>query len=124
MYTGREEDEQTLRGEGSFVQGATGAGSPAAMAAKAAAQRAFKVIDWEQIGKIVRSDGGKRELAALKRQYDDISNTIDAKLNQVRRGATALPVLGGLGRGRLKSTPVFPARRRGLSGWLGTSVRS
>lgn len=53
------------------------------MAAKAAAQRAFKVIDWEQIGKIVRSEGGKRELAALKRQYDDVSSSIDAKLNQV-----------------------------------------
>jgi len=40
-----------------------------------------KSIDWDYLQKVVVSDGGKRELAALRRAYDDVAATINDKFN-------------------------------------------
>jgi len=45
-----------------------------------AAQKA-KAIDWDYLQKVVVSDAGKRELAALHRAYDDVAATINEKFN-------------------------------------------
>jgi hypothetical protein len=42
-----------------------------------------KSIDWDYLQKVVVSDGGKRELAALRRAYDDVAATINDKFNIV-----------------------------------------
>lgn len=42
-----------------------------------------KSIDWDYLQKVVVSDGGKRELAALRRAYDDVAATINEKFNVV-----------------------------------------
>jgi len=45
-----------------------------------AAQKA-KAIDWDYLQKVVVSDSGKRELAGLRRAYDDVAATINEKFN-------------------------------------------
>ncbi|KAG0504164.1 hypothetical protein M758_4G025400 [Ceratodon purpureus] len=45
-----------------------------------AAQKA-KAIDWDYLQRVVVSDSGKRELAALRRAYDDVAATINDKFN-------------------------------------------
>jgi F-type H+-transporting ATPase subunit d len=40
-----------------------------------------KAIDWDYLQKVVVSDSGKRELAALHRAYDDVTATINEKFN-------------------------------------------
>lgn len=42
-----------------------------------------KVIDWDYLQRVVVSDSGKRELAALRRAYDDVAATINDKFNIV-----------------------------------------
>jgi len=49
-----------------------------------AAQKA-KAIDWDYLQKVVVSDSGKRELAGLRRAYDDVAATINEKFNIVCR---------------------------------------
>eukprot|EP00271_Cylindrocystis_brebissonii_P015896 TRINITY_DN38965_c0_g1_i1.p1 TRINITY_DN38965_c0_g1~~TRINITY_DN38965_c0_g1_i1.p1 ORF type:complete len:164 (+),score=49.96 TRINITY_DN38965_c0_g1_i1:156-647(+) len=52
------------------------------MASKAVATKAGRIIDWDFLFKAIVSDEGKRELGALRRTYDDVSNTIENKLKQ------------------------------------------
>lgn len=61
-----------------------------AQAAGKAVQKA-KTIDWDYLEKVVVSDSGKRELAVLRRAYDDVASTINEKFNIVCR--SSLPVL-------------------------------
>lgn len=42
-----------------------------------------KAIDWDYLQRVVVSDSGKRELAALRRAYDDVAATINDKFNIV-----------------------------------------
>jgi hypothetical protein len=42
-----------------------------------------KAIDWDYLQKVVVSESGKRELAALRRAYDDVAATINEKFNIV-----------------------------------------
>jgi len=42
-----------------------------------------KAIDWDYLQKVVVSDAGKRELAVLRRAYDDVTATINDKFNIV-----------------------------------------
>ncbi|CAI7931934.1 unnamed protein product [Closterium sp. NIES-54] len=53
------------------------------MSGKAAVQRAFKAIDWEKLSRVVVSEEGKREMAALKRAHDEVSHTLNTKFNEV-----------------------------------------
>lgn len=50
------------------------------MSGKAVA-RAGKSIDWDHLSKVVVSDAGKRELASLRRAYDDVAATLNEKFN-------------------------------------------
>ncbi|CAI5475757.1 unnamed protein product [Closterium sp. Yama58-4] len=52
------------------------------MSGKAAVQRAFKAIDWEKLSRVVVSEEGKREMAALKRAHDEVSHTLNTKFNE------------------------------------------
>lgn len=53
------------------------------MSSGKAVQRA-KAIDWDYLQRVVVSDSGKRELAGLRRAYDDVAATINEKFNIVR----------------------------------------
>jgi F-type H+-transporting ATPase subunit d len=50
------------------------------MSGKAVA-RAGKSIDWDHLSKVVVSDAGKRDLAALRRAYDDVAATLNEKFS-------------------------------------------
>ncbi len=50
------------------------------MSGKAVA-RAGKSIDWDHPSKVVVSDAGKRDLAALRRAYDDVAATLNEKFS-------------------------------------------
>eukprot|EP00475_Leptophrys_vorax_P041762 TRINITY_DN78815_c0_g1_i1.p1 TRINITY_DN78815_c0_g1~~TRINITY_DN78815_c0_g1_i1.p1 ORF type:complete len:190 (-),score=30.38 TRINITY_DN78815_c0_g1_i1:186-674(-) len=51
------------------------------MSAKQVA-RAFRSIDWDKLAKVVVSEEGKREMAALRRAHDEVSGILDTKFNQ------------------------------------------
>eukprot|EP00897_Mesotaenium_endlicherianum_P008372 jgi/Mesen1/7563/ME000392S06824 len=52
------------------------------MSGKAVAEKITKAIDWEALAKVIISDEGKREMSALRRTFDDVSNTLETKMNQ------------------------------------------
>lgn len=50
------------------------------MSGKAVA-RVGKSIDWDHLSKVVVSDAGKRDLATLRRAYDDVAATLNEKFS-------------------------------------------
>lgn len=53
------------------------------MSGKNVATKVGRAIDWEHLSKVVLSEEGKRELAKLRLAYDDVSYTLETKLNLV-----------------------------------------
>eukprot|EP00246_Nothoceros_aenigmaticus_P004242 TRINITY_DN15697_c0_g1_i1.p1 TRINITY_DN15697_c0_g1~~TRINITY_DN15697_c0_g1_i1.p1 ORF type:complete len:164 (+),score=44.49 TRINITY_DN15697_c0_g1_i1:180-671(+) len=51
------------------------------MSGKNAVTKVGRAIDWDFLSKVVLSEEGKRELAKLRLAYDDVSYTLETKLN-------------------------------------------
>ncbi|BBN04374.1 F-type H+-transporting ATPase subunit d [Marchantia polymorpha subsp. ruderalis] len=50
-------------------------------AGKNIVQKVTRGIDWDYLAKVVVSDEGRRELGALRRSFDDVSNTLETKFS-------------------------------------------